>query len=277
MVSTFILPDFREDFRVNIQTRTLRKKTMKRILISKIEQQYTDLQSGAELKPFRLIETGGKPVRNLIKLTASLIENKKYTCKLHAIDLYSLATFLNFDAETCSSISRGSDYSSAYLHIAIVADEVKLSIFAKNPDAPDQKPQLPLLFKSTKKPDGFLTTPPTRTLFDFTLDNHLEIIAAAIHHKKNGTPMEITAKGIYLGKRDTVTASLFVTELFTYVSSGCTNSNLIPEASIIASYKLKSLVASSLLTKSSELSKCRLFFLVQNQTLCKRKLAKLQL
>ena len=72
----------------------------------------------------------------------------------------------------------------------------------------------------------FCTTS-TRTLFDFTLDNHLEIIAAAIHHKKSGTPMEITAKGIYLGKRDTVTASLFVTELFTYVSSGCTNSNLM--------------------------------------------------
>ena len=257
MVSTFILPDFREDFRVKIQTRTLRKKTMKRILISKIEQQCTDLQSGAELKPFRLIETGSKTFRNLIKLTASLIENKTFTCNLFTVDLFSLATFLNFDTDTCKSISESSLYCGAWLRVELGDDDVKLSIYSENPD---QKPQLPVLIKSTKKPDGFLAAPITRTVFDIVLDNPLEIVAAAIHHKKNGTPMEITAKGIYLGKRDTATATLFVTELFTYVSSGCQSVDLIPGTSVLASYNLKTAVAACLLTKSLEMAKCRLNF-----------------
>ena len=260
MVSTFILPDFREDFRVKIQTRTLRKKTMKRILMSKIEQRYVDLQAGVELDPIRLVETGSKTVRNLIKLVAGLIENKTYTCSLFSVDLFSVATFLNFDTETCNIISKNSEYSLSWLRVELDDNEVKLSIFANNPDATDQKPQLPLLFKSTKKPDGFLTTTPTRPLFDFTLDNPLEIIAAAIHHKKSGTPMEITAKGIYLGKRDTVTATLFVTELFTYVSSGCQSVDLIPGTSVLAAYNLKTGLAACLLTKSLEMAKCRLNF-----------------
>ncbi len=257
MVSTFILPDFREDFRVKIQTRTLRKKTMKRILMSKIEQRYVDLQAGVELDPIRLVETGSKTVRNLIKLVAGLIENKTYTCNIFTVDLFSLATFLNFDTETCKSISESSMYCGAWLHVELSDDDIKLSIYSENPE---QKPQLPLLFKSTKKPDGFLTTTSTRTLFDFTLDNPLEIIAAAIHHKKSGTPMEITAKGIYLGKRDTVTATLFVTELFTYVSSGCQSVDLIPGTSVLASYNLKTGLAACLLTKSLEMTKCRLNF-----------------
>lgn len=257
MVSTFILPVFREDFRVNIQTRTLRKKTMNRILISKIEQRHADLQAGVELKPFRLFETGSKTARNLIKLTASLIENKKFTCNIFTVDLFSLATFLNFDTETCKSISESSMYCGAWLHVELDDDDIKLAIYSENPE---QKPQLPVRFKSTKKPDGFLTAPITRTVFDIVLDNPLEIVAAAIQHKKSGTPMEITAKGIYLGKRDSIAAALFVTELFTYVSSGCQSVDLIPGTSVLASYNLKTGLVACLLTKSSEMTKCRLNF-----------------